>query len=225
MDDLLLWQLADSAFPSGAFAHSGGLEAAWRQGEVEAQSLGDFLAACLRQSAHGQLPFTLAVRERPSEFTRLDARLHAFLVNHVVRRASLRQGSALIASAAAIFGDRELLSLRDRLRNAGDREGEAVQGHFAAALGMVAARLQLSREATAKLYLFITLRDLISSAVRLGLVGPLAGQSLLRSLTPLVEALAARAIDRRPEEAAQTAPVLDVLMGAQDRLYTRLFQS
>ena len=30
----LLWQLADSAFPTGGFAHSGGLEAAWQNGEV-----------------------------------------------------------------------------------------------------------------------------------------------------------------------------------------------
>ena len=33
--DWLTWQLVDSAFPTGAFAHSWGLEAAWQQGEVD----------------------------------------------------------------------------------------------------------------------------------------------------------------------------------------------
>jgi urease accessory protein len=33
-EDWLLWQLADSAFPTGGFAHSGGLEAAWQHGEI-----------------------------------------------------------------------------------------------------------------------------------------------------------------------------------------------
>ncbi len=31
----LTWQIVDSAFPTGAFAHSCGLESAWQQGEVE----------------------------------------------------------------------------------------------------------------------------------------------------------------------------------------------
>ena len=35
MSDWLTWQVVDSAFPTGAFAHSFGLESAWQQGEVE----------------------------------------------------------------------------------------------------------------------------------------------------------------------------------------------
>ena len=33
-DEWVLWQLLDSAYPTGGFAHSGGLEAAWQHGEV-----------------------------------------------------------------------------------------------------------------------------------------------------------------------------------------------
>ena len=29
VDSWLVWQIADSGFPTGGFAHSGGLEAAW----------------------------------------------------------------------------------------------------------------------------------------------------------------------------------------------------
>ena len=35
MSDWLTWQIVDSAFPTGVFAHSWGLEAAWQQGEVD----------------------------------------------------------------------------------------------------------------------------------------------------------------------------------------------
>ena len=49
----LLWQLADSAFPTGGFAHSGGLEAAWQHGEVRNRNdLSTFIEAGLSQFGH-----------------------------------------------------------------------------------------------------------------------------------------------------------------------------
>src|SRR5437764_980339 len=37
-DDFTIWQLIDSAFPTGGFAHSSGLEAAWQHGEVRGRT-------------------------------------------------------------------------------------------------------------------------------------------------------------------------------------------
>ena len=50
----LIWQLADSAFPCGGFAHSGGLEAALAWGEVDDDpALLDFARNALQQVAGG----------------------------------------------------------------------------------------------------------------------------------------------------------------------------
>ena len=52
--DWLAWQVVDSAFPTGVFAHSWGLEAAWQQGEVEGiGALQRFLEAVILQTGHG----------------------------------------------------------------------------------------------------------------------------------------------------------------------------
>jgi len=60
--------------------------------------------------------------------------------------------------------------------------------------------------------------------VRLGVVGPLQAQELLAGLAGAARRVLAAA-DPAPEEAASSAPLLDLLQGHQDRLYSRLFQS
>src|SRR5260221_11759540 len=61
IDDWLLWQLADSAFPTGGFAHSLGLEAAWQHGEVRNRTeLVSFIEAGLQQLGHAALPLVTA---------------------------------------------------------------------------------------------------------------------------------------------------------------------
>ena len=73
--------------------------------------------------------------------------------------------------------------------------------------------------------LYVTARALFSSSVRLGLIGPLQGQTLLYQLIGQLDALVDRARDLTPKDAAQTAPLLEIMQGGQDRLYSRLFQS
>ena len=59
-------QLADSAFPTGGFAHSWGLEAAWQAGELDAGSLPPLLRQLLWQTAYGTLPIVTAAYDHPT---------------------------------------------------------------------------------------------------------------------------------------------------------------
>ena len=45
----VIWQLVDSGFPSGGFAHSGGLEATMQWHEVDRDRLADFIQSSLIQ--------------------------------------------------------------------------------------------------------------------------------------------------------------------------------
>ena len=59
--EILALQLADSAFPSGSFAHSGGIEAARNWGEIQSpESLKNYLETVLRQAPFGTLPLIIA---------------------------------------------------------------------------------------------------------------------------------------------------------------------
>jgi len=85
--------------------------------------------------------------------------------------------------------------------------------------------LGLRRLQAGRLFFFFHLRGLMAAAIRLGIVGPMEGQSLQHRLGPVAEKILAQCESLPVSEAAQTAPVLEIWQGTQDRLYSRLFQS
>ena len=215
----VIWQLVDSGFPSGGFAHSGGLEATMQWHEVDRDRLADFIQSSLIQVGHGSLPFVVAVHNAPEQIGRLDQLCDAFLSNHVANRASRSQGQAFLASADAAFASHEIAELRRSSKH------NRLAGHFPPLFGAVTAALRVHVEQATRLFLFLTLRGLISSAIRLSIVGPLQGQAIQHHLGPFCERVALWCHKQREEDIAQTAPVIDILQTTHDRLYSRLFQS
>src|SRR5689334_4011659 len=75
----LIWQLGDSAFPTGGFAHSSGLEAAWQHGEIRARSdLLAFLRNLITQCGQGALPFVSHAHLAPGRLAEFDSTFDAF---------------------------------------------------------------------------------------------------------------------------------------------------
>jgi len=207
--DWLLWQLADSSFPSGGFAHSSGLEAAWQLGEIRTgEQLGLFAEAQFLQLRRFVLPFVAATHEEPSQLAQVDELFEQHTTNHIANQASRAQGLALLASARRIFGMVEITP---------------PCGHLAPVFGVLGATLGLGRKDTLSLFAFNHLRNLTASAVRLNLVGPLEAQTLQRRLARLGQG----GFESLPslEHVAQTSPLLDLWQGVQTRLYSRLFRS
>ncbi len=218
MSDWLMWQLADSAFPTGGFVHSGGLEAAVQGGLVGAMGLEQVIAQALTSVAALALPYVAASFDDADAFTALDRRHDAQLANHVANRASRAQGQALIATTVAAFAAPPLVALKALLRR------DQLPGHLAPCFGRVAATLALDPLSARRLFLFQHLRGLVSSAVRLGAIGPLAAQAMQARLALHGETLAAR-IPAAVAEAATTAPLAELIHAQHDRLYSRLFNT
>jgi len=218
--DWLVWQIADSAFPTGGFVHSGGLEAAWQQGEVSSsEELVRFIQAQLSQAGKTALPFVNEAFHQLRRFAELDLLCDAFLSNHVAKRGSRTQGQAFLFAAAQAFPSARLESFRTNLQT------NKLPGHFAPVFGATLHALEVSHNVCVRLFLFMSLRTLVASAVRLGITGPMAAQLLQRKLAAHAEAVAHNSANLGVADVASSSPLLDILQGAHDRLYSRLFQT
>jgi urease accessory protein len=213
MTSWLLLQLADSAFPTGGFAHSAGLEAMHAAGELA--GVEPFCAELIDQVAHGALPLVAAAHDEPARLAELDALARATLWSHVAARASRAQGRALLDVAARGFGHRELARAR----------AAPLDGHLAPVFGFVARTLGVDRDDALAAFLHLALRGALSAAVRLGCCGPVEAQAIHRRLHPALDDALAAARARSLAELAQTAPLIELVQASHDRLYSRLFQS
>jgi urease accessory protein len=216
--DWFLWQLADSGFPAGGFAHSWGLEAARQTGELRGpEELRRLLREIAWQAGYAGLPLVNAAHRRPREIAALDARCEAFLTNHVANRASRTQGRAFLSTCAKSFPGPGLARLEEEQRG--------LKRHYAPVFGAALAALGCDLAQAQKLYLHLALRGALSAAVRLSVVGPHEAQGLQAECAPILDAVAERCAALDAADLAQVSPLMDMIQAGHDELYSRLFQS
>jgi urease accessory protein len=216
----LVWQLIDSGFPSGGFAHSAGLEAAVQHGHVvDAAGVLAFARQSLAQCGRSALPLVTAAHERKAEIAELDELCDVFLSNPIANRASRAQGRALLTAIERSFPLADTASISARVRR------DAGSGHLAPMFGALLRVLDVDLTDTQRAFVYIAARAVSSSAVRLGLVGAYEAQTIQARLTPYVDTVIRECGALPHHDIAQTAPLIDLFQSTHDRLYSRLFQS
>jgi urease accessory protein len=214
----LTWQILDSAFPTGAFAHSSGLESAWQQGEIEdLDALDRFVRSSVLQAGHATLPLMNSAHQEPERLVSLDELCDVFLVNAVANRASRIQGRSLAATVERIWPSEATFGLKT--------VAQATCAHVAPLSGAAFRVLGVPLATAQRVVLFGAARSVLTAAVRLGIAGSFEAQRMQYACVPWLEAVAHRCAALTVDDLAQTAPVSDILQGGHDRLYSRLFQS
>ena len=216
-----LWQWIDSAFPTGGYAHSGGLEA-WAHLAPADAELAITLRTYVRTQARLALPYVRAAFEHDvlsdlDAFARLDGDFDAQSWGPSLRRASCVQGRALLDVSLRCFPDSVAVQ-RGRPLLGGDPPL-----HQPVVFGALARTFTTDVDEAARAHAFCGVRGVLSAAVRLNLVGPFEGQRLLTQLSDL--ALEADPGSSALEHAASTSPWLDLVAEQHDRLHTRLFST
>lgn len=241
--------LADSGLPTGSFAHSAGLEAAAQLGMIRGEKdVRNFVEATTRSSIQLLAPFLIAglliaqdqshggchansVRDR---WERLHRECHAVMVsNQPACSASLDQGKSLVRVASQWLSGAQESSLSPGVDSTILKHlKDGSSPHIAPALGVIGGLLGLDEIQVCRLFAYCMARDLVSAAVRLSLVGPLASVPLLHNVQEPIESGICDIYHKtknHPEDpllvAATSAPVIEAMHPSHEILQVRLFRS
>lgn len=229
---LSVLQLSDSAFPSGRYTLSYGLEAFAQSGLLGTAGRGStlltLLGDCIRYGVAPSDGVALACAHRATGsggsldlavVTRADERLTAVKLSREAREASTRTGRALLSAARAAFGEAVIGNFAERV------ETGRSPGNHAVVLGLISARLgvPLVEAVVGDLYAFSA--GWVAAAVRLALIDHRTAQAVLNRVRPLTAAAALKAADRDVADIASCTPLLDVMLMRHEQAELRLFAS
>jgi urease accessory protein len=232
MSVLSLLQLSDSAFPSGRYTLSYGLETIAQTGQLGAPAESSALTALLADSIRfGVAPsdgLALACAHRAAgpngevdlDLVReVDERLTAVKLPREAREASTRTGRAVLATATAAIGGPVMDAFSGRVR-----QGRS-PGNHAVVIGLLTAWLGIPRleAVVGELYAFAS--GWAAAAVRLGLLDHRTAQRLLHRVRPTVADAAANVIGRDLNQISSCTPLLDVMSMRHEQAELRLFAS
>ncbi|QDB80751.1 urease accessory protein [Georgenia wutianyii] len=224
---LVSLQLSDSAFPSGFYTMSHGLESFSQAGLVDARSVGELLEDLL-VSVVG--PGDATALARAHEAARagdwetvadLDRLLHATKLNAELRLASVRSGRQLADIAAETFAGTtagpEVAAWAARVK------AKEVPGCQPVVTAVCYAAVGVPTAAAVASDLFAFAVSYAGAALRLRLTDHRSNQVMLRRAQPVIEAVVADAMARPVADIGGFAPMGDVMSAAHERAEARLF--
>lgn len=230
-DPLLDWlpqllQTNDSAFPSGSYAHSFGLEGLVQMGLVrDPDSLARFLQEhALPVLRRAELPFVhfafqAAAAGSVERLLELDERYGAMKGAAELRAASSRIGAQRLQMLLRL-GPRPLLEALDEHRVAG-----RFQAHAPIVCGTQSALHRVPIAAGLAAYAYQTLAALVSAAMKLIPLGQNAAQGLLAEGLVQTAEIVSDAMAIGEDDAGWFQPALDITSAHHETAYTRIFIS
>ncbi|MET9182804.1 urease accessory UreF family protein [Kitasatospora aureofaciens] len=226
LDALLVsLQLTDSAFPSGFYTLSHGLEGYAQAKAVTPDTVPELLADLLRHSVGPSDATALALAHRAASegewelLVEIDQRLHATKINRELRLAATRTGRQLLDVARESVGGEPLERYAELVA---DKRAPGCQA-VAAGVAYASAAVPVEQAVASDLFAFCT--SFVGAALRLRLTDHRRAQVVLRAAAPVIREVVAAALVRESADLGGCVPIADAMSGRHERAEARLFAS
>jgi urease accessory protein len=222
---LTLLQWTDSSFPTGAFAHSGGLETyAQADAITSPEVLLGLITVKLHSAASSDLIAMHVVMAAAAEddFARLmavDELLSALKVAREPREASEKVGRRMLANVLTMRESDALLAYRDAI-SAG-----RCAGHHAVVHGLACAALGLTSRTALLAFAYGLAANQTAAALKLIAIGQTQAQAVLAASAPAITRAVDAALGRTLDDVGGFTPGLDIRAVQHETLFRRLFIS
>lgn len=218
-------QFADSAFPSGFYTMSHGLEGFSQARLVSQGDVQPLLAQLLLHSVGPGDATALAAAHRAAAdgdaelVQEVDHRLFASKLNAEMRRASVRSGHQLIDLGAELIAQPLLSEYSGRVRSRATPGCQPVATAVIYAASGVPARQAVASD------LFAFSASFVGAALRLRLTDHRHAQAILLDTAGAIEQATEAALERGLADLGGCAPMADVMSAQHEKAEARLFAS
>lgn len=222
---LVSLQLSDSAFPSGFYTLSHGLEGFRQAGLVSPNDVEGLLADLLVHSVGPGDATALALAHRGvlagdwGLVVAADQRLFASKLNAEMRRAAVRCGHQIADLTAEVVGGQELAEYCRLIR------ARLTPGCQAVATGVAYASAGVDTAEAVASDMFAFAASFVGAALRLRLTDHRQAQVALHAVGPVIAEAAQAAVGRDIEDLGGCVPMADVVSARHERAEARLFAS
>jgi urease accessory protein len=209
-------------FPVGAFAYSHGLEWAHEVGDIgNAEDLRDWLITLMQRGALRNDAILLGEAHRAATWG--DARWLAEINDLALAMATSRERRLEIATQGNAF----LLAIRKSWPCTTLDLIEAYDEDIAypVAVALAAVGHDLPLDATLDMYCLGFVSNLVSAAIRLGIIGQSDGQRVIAALMPVIRDTAQACANKDLDDLGASAFRSDLASLQHETQYTRLFRS